>query len=150
MCGIAGVLLSGPSQSPESLRRHSKPTIGALRHRGPDYEGIWTSERIGLASARLSIMDTSDAGNQPMSDADGHVRVVFNGEIYNNIELRRKLEAAVHRFMNHADTEVLVQGYLRWGVDIIKRLQGMFAVGLWDDDQKRLVLARDAVGKKPL
>lgn len=122
----------------------------ALRHRGPDDEGLWTEPGAGLAHRRLSIIDLSDRGRQPMSNEDGTVWTVCNGEIYNFRELRVELEAAGHRFRSDSDSEVLVHLYEDLGPDMVERLDGMFAFAIWDTRKRVLVLARDRVGKKPL
>lgn len=122
-------------------------------HRGPDGAGVWVAEdgRIGLGHRRLAVIDLTDAAAQPMSDADGSVQVVFNGEIYNHMELRRELEAAGHRFRtDHSDTEVIVHGFKQWGIDCIERFRGMFAFALWDARDDALWLVRDRIGIKPL
>jgi asparagine synthase (glutamine-hydrolysing) len=124
--------------------------IATLRHRGPDDEGVWTDDRAGLAHARLSIIDLSPAGHQPMGSADESVWITFNGEIYNFVEIRRELEAAGYPFRSRSDTEVIVNGWHAWGPKIFSRLHGMFALAIWDQRSQRLVLARDRIGKKPL
>jgi asparagine synthase (glutamine-hydrolysing) len=124
--------------------------IATLRHRGPDDEGVWAGDRAGLAHARLSIIDLSPAGHQPMASADKSVWITFNGEIYNFVEIRRELEAAGYPFRSRSDTEVIVNGWHAWGPKIFSRLRGMFALGIWDRRSQRLVLARDRIGKKPL
>ena len=121
-----------------------------LRHRGPDDEGVWTDQRAGLAHARLSIIDLSPAGHQPMASADGNVWISFNGEIYNFAEIRSELAALGYRFRSRSDTEVIVNGWHAWGPRIFSRLRGMFALALWDQRSRRLILARDRIGKKPL
>ncbi len=151
MCGITG-WLSRDSSAPveEAILARMRD---AVRHRGPDGEGLWISpdRRMGLAFRRLAIVDLSAAANQPMSNEDGSVRIVFNGEIYNHRRLRPELEARGHRFAtDHADTEVIVHGYEEWGEDVVHRLDGMFAIAIWDERQRRLFLARDRVGIKPL
>jgi asparagine synthase (glutamine-hydrolysing) len=118
-----------------------------LVHRGPDDEGFLFREGLGFGFRRLSIIDL-EGGHQPMSDADGLVWVVFNGEIYNFRELRRELEARRHVFRTRSDTEVIVHGYKEWGDGVLERLNGMFGLALWDDRRKRLLLARDAAGIK--
>ncbi len=124
--------------------------IATLRHRGPDDEGVWTDGRAGLAHARLSIIDLSPAGHQPMASADETVWITYNGEIYNFIEIRRELEALGYPFRSRSDTEVIVNGWHAWGPEIFPRLRGMFALAIWDRRSHRLILARDRVGKKPL
>ena len=151
MCGLAGV--AGPVE-PDPLRQ----ALAALAHRGPDDSGIFAdrSQGIGLVHARLSILDLSPSGHQPMASADGRVVLVFNGEIYNFRELRAELEVAGRRFNGHSDTEVLLNLYLHQraeGGDVaamLRRLNGIFAFALWDADRGALLLARDALGVKPL
>jgi len=145
MCGIFGMV---------GRRDHTglREAALTLRHRGPDGFGEWSSpDRLAyLAHNRLAIMDLSEAGRQPMANEDGNVQLTFNGEIYNFRDLRRELEAAGHRFISNADSEVIVHGYEQWGLDIVPRLRGIFAFGLWDQARRRLVLARDHLGVKPL
>lgn len=146
MCGITGVV--------GALRTH-RSTLQAmndgLAHRGPDGEGAYWSEAdpIGLAMRRLAIIDVS-GGDQPIFNEDGSVCTVFNGEIYNFPELRAQLEARGHRFATRADTEVVVHAYEEYGVECLDHLWGMFALALWDSRHKRLLVARDRLGKKPL
>ncbi len=147
MCGIAGVLYADPARPPEAevLR-----ALGdAIAHRGPDAEGFWNEPGIGLVHRRLSIIDLA-GGDQPIGNEDGSLQVVFNGEIYNYQELRRGLETRGHRFRTHSDTEVLVHLYEEEGERLVERLRGMFAFALWDRTRRRLLLARDRVGIKPL
>lgn len=120
-----------------------------IRHRGPDSEGYFVSGPVGLAISRLAIIDVA-GGRQPISNEDDSIVVVFNGEIYNFRELRRELEKHGHRFKTHSDTEVIVHGYEQWGDEVLSRLNGMFAIALWDEPRRRLFLARDRMGKKPL
>ena len=157
MCGIAGLLYpeAGPAApGPERLAEMLAAMNAAIAHRGPDGEGAWTADdgRLGLAHRRLAIVDLSAEAGQPMADADGRLRVTFNGEIYNHMALRRELEAAGHRFRtDHSDTEVLLHGYAAWGLDgLVARLDGMFAFALWDAERRVLSLARDRIGVKPL
>jgi asparagine synthase (glutamine-hydrolysing) len=150
MCGIAGFLLDEPRSDRDALNRTLGSMTAVLHHRGPDDRGAWTDGLCGLGHARLSIIDLSPAGHQPMADADGRVHVVFNGEIYNFLELRAELERAGHTFRSRSDTEVVIEGYRAWGIDVVRRLRGMFAIALWDADERRLFLIRDRVGKKPL
>lgn len=145
MCGICG--MTGPVDV-ASLKR----MVAALVHRGPDDGGIYVSENheAGLGSRRLSVIDLSAAGHMPMVSTDGAVTLVYNGEIYNFQELRSRLEAAGHRFRSHSDTEVIVHGYEEWAVDLFARLNGIFALALWDSSKHQLLLARDRHGVKPL
>ena len=146
MCGIAGYL--GPSRPPLAA------ALAALRHRGPDAQGLWegelAGEAAGLAHARLAVLDLSPAGRQPMETPDGRLRIVFNGEIYNFQELRRELEAGGATFRTRTDTEVLLEGYRRWGDGFLARLRGMFALAIFDSVRGRALLARDRLGVKPL
>ncbi len=150
MCGIGGFLLSATTSPREELEARLWAMIAMLRHRGPNDEGVWSDGRVGLAHARLSIIDLSPAGHQPMASADGTVWITYNGEIYNFAEIRQDLEAAGYRFRSRTDTEVIANGWHAWGPRIFSRLRGMFALAIWDRRSQRLVLARDRVGKKPL
>src|SRR6266498_1030639 len=145
MCGIAGQFNFERFEpvDPDTVRRMAD----AIAHRGPDDEGYFISGPIGLGFRRLSIIDLA-GGHQPMSDADETVWVVFNGEIYNFKELRAQLETRGHRFRTRCDTEVIVHGYKEWGTGVFARLNGMFGVAIWDVRQRRLVVARDAMGIK--
>jgi asparagine synthase (glutamine-hydrolysing) len=148
MCGIVGNASIDGQVSP-SLLLQMRDT---LRHRGPDDAGTWTSEDglVGLAHRRLAIIDLSPAGRQPMADASGRLQIVFNGEIYNYQEVRRELEARNHAFRTATDTEVILESYLEWGDGCLSRLNGMFAFALYDRTHRRLLLARDRAGEKPL
>jgi asparagine synthase (glutamine-hydrolysing) len=150
MCGIAGFLAAGAPPSGAELEARLWRMIATLRHRGPDDEGVWTDRSAGLAHARLSIIDLSAAGHQPMASADGNVWITFNGEIYNFAEIRCELTALGYLFRSRGDTEVIVNGWHAWGPRIFSRLRGMFALALWDKRSRRLILARDRIGKKPL
>ncbi|OIO80493.1 MAG: asparagine synthase (glutamine-hydrolyzing) [Candidatus Omnitrophica bacterium CG12_big_fil_rev_8_21_14_0_65_43_15] len=149
MCGICGKININNPASPvtEGLIRSM---CGVLKHRGPDDSGIYINGAVGLGHSRLSIIDLSPAGRQPMSNEDNTLWLVLNGEIYNFIELRKGLEAKGHKFKSHTDTEVILHLYEEKGVDCLKDLRGMFAFALWDEKRKSLFLARDRVGKKPL
>ncbi|CAI8723534.1 asparagine synthase (glutamine-hydrolysing) [Methylococcus capsulatus] len=151
MCGLAAIFSyrSGalPVEEMELLRIRE-----AMAARGPDGAGLWLSQdrRVGLAHRRLSIIDLSEAGAQPMATPEGDLRIVFNGEIYNYRALRRQLEDLGHRFVSHSDTEVLLHGYREYGRSLVHRLRGMYAFVLWDEARKGLFLARDPLGIKPL
>lgn len=147
MCGLVGILHRGQlGDGPSRV----KAMADSIPHRGPDDEGFWSDGDVALGFRRLSIVDL-ETGHQPMSNEDGTVWVVFNGEIYNHVTLRRELETAGHRFASdHSDTEVLVHGYEQWGEGLLERLNGMFAFAVWDSRQRRLMLGRDRLGIKPL
>ncbi len=150
MCGISG-LVNTRSDRPvgrECLERMND----ALRHRGPDDAGVWVSPdgRIGLAHRRLSIIDLSERGHQPMSDPGGQLWITFNGEIYNYRDLRKELEARGHSFRSESDTEVILEAYRAWGTECLVRLNGMFAFALYDSCERHLFMARDRAGEKPL
>lgn len=147
MCGIAGVFnVDGRPVSISMLRQMAE----AIRHRGPDSEGFWTNSFVGFSHRRLSILDLSPLGHQPMQNDNGKIVIVFNGEIYNFHELRIELEAKGHGFRSKTDTEVLLKAYEEWGADCIHRLNGMFAFVIWDERQNLLFAARDRYGIKPL
>lgn len=147
MCGLAGIFDSRGERDIDAtiLSRMN----ASLRHRGPDGEGLYVGAGIGLAHRRLSIIDL-ERGQQPMFNEDRSVAVIYNGEIYNFVELKKELEAKGYRFKTHCDTEVIVHGWSAWGVDCVKRFRGMFAIALWDSEQRCLFLARDRLGEKPL
>ena len=147
MCGICGKLnfdRTTPVDA-EILRR----MMAVMQHRGPDGQGVFLSESVGLGHLRLSIIDVA-SGAQPMSNEDESVRIVFNGEIYNFQELRRSLLTKGHIFRTHSDTEVIIHLYEEYGPDCVKHLRGMFAFAIWDTRRQRLLVARDRVGIKPL
>jgi asparagine synthase (glutamine-hydrolysing) len=144
MCGILGGV------STQGREFNLAPLNAALHHRGPDDWGAWSDGSATLGHRRLSIIDLSAAGRQPLCNEDGTIWITFNGEIYNFQALRRELEQLGHRFLTRTDTEAIVHAYEQWGTDCVKRLRGMFAFGIWDQNQQRLFLARDRVGKKPL
>jgi len=145
MCGIAGFTRAS-SRVPEGL---GQEVTACLVHRGPDQQGVYETPEISLCAVRLKVIDLG-GGDQPMRSDDGDLVVVFNGEIYNHGEVRRELEARGHRFHSQCDTEVMLHAFLEWDADCFARLRGMFAVALWSDSRKRLVLARDRLGIKPL
>lgn len=144
MCGIAGIATRTGAPPDEGLLRRMS---GALVHRGPDGEGVWAAPGIGLAHRRLSIIDLDSRANQPMEDAHRGLRIIYNGEIYNYRDLRSELKAD---WKTESDTEVILEGYRTWGDDVVTKLRGMFAFALWDEKKKRLLIARDRIGKKPL
>ena len=124
--------------------------IDALKHRGPDDWGVWNDEHCALGHRRLAIIDLSQAGRNPLTNQSGKIWITFNGEIYNFQALRLELEQLGYHFQTRTDTEVIVNSYEEWGVDCLKRLRGMFAFAIWDTRRRRLFLARDRIGKKPL
>ncbi len=148
MCGIVGKLYFDPQKavSPELIRKMA----GTISYRGPDDEGVWARGPIGLGHQRLSILDLSHAGHQPMSDPEETVHITYNGEIYNFLELRKDLEEKGYHFRSRTDTEVILYLYKEYGEECLRYLRGMFAFAIWDDKQGKLLLARDRVGKKPL
>jgi asparagine synthase (glutamine-hydrolysing) len=147
MCGIAGILqLDGSSPSKPILERMTR----TLAHRGPDGEGFHIEGPIGLGHRRLSIIDLSSAGAQPMCNEDRSVWITFNGEIYNFMHIRSELKSRGHLFSSHTDSEVIVHAYEEWGVACLQKFNGMFAFGLWDDKKGLLWLVRDRLGVKPL
>jgi asparagine synthase (glutamine-hydrolysing) len=150
MCGICGVLAFNDSF--ECGERVTVSMRETMIHRGPDDGGVWSSPagRVSLGHRRLSIVDVSHSGHQPMSNEDGSVWVTFNGEIYNHAELRRELEARGHRYRSRCDTETIVHLYEDEGERCVERLDGMFALAVWDERRRELFLARDRLGKKPL
>src|SRR5215471_266188 len=144
MCGIAGIV--SPSSSLDLVGVMTE----AMRHRGPDGAGLWSDGLCSLGHRRLDIIDLSVKGKQPLCNEDETVWIVFNGEIYNFKELRAELDRFGHRFNSHTDTEIIVHAYEQWGSECVKRLRGMFAFAIWDQQKRRLFIARDRVGKKPL
>src|SRR5574342_687325 len=148
MCGIAGFVNFG-GHSRDGAQALVRRMADSISYRGPDEEGFYVDDFVALGHRRLSIIDLS-GGQQPMGILDGKVTIVFNGEIYNFVELRSELEARGHRFKTRSDTEVILCGYLEWGERCVERLNGMFAFAIWDARSRGLFLARDRVGKKPL
>ncbi len=150
MCGIAGLVTADPETRIGAM-------LKVIEHRGRDDEGVWTSaaingaaQRVCFGHRRLSIIDTSSAGHQPMHSHDGRLAVMLNGEIYNYRELREQLSGKGHSFHTQSDTEVLLAAWLEWGEEALNRLNGMFAFALWDERERTLFLVRDRVGIKPL
>ncbi len=151
MCGITGFFSFNDAIDPAILNSMA----AAIRHRGPDDSGLWhdAESGIGLAHRRLSILDLSPAGHQPMSSASGRFVIVFNGEIYNHLEIREELEKSFHKvaWNGHSDTETVLAGFDAWGVErTLQRAIGMFAIAVWDKAEKTLILFRDRLGEKPL
>lgn len=147
MCGIIGVV-NNKGLEEEALRQMRD----TMKHRGPDDAGIWISKSgtVGLAHRRLSIIDLSDAGRQPMSDDEEKIWITYNGEIYNFLDIRKELEKKGYKFKSKTDTEVIIYAYKEWGTDCLRRFNGMFAFGIYDNRAKVLFMARDRIGKKPL
>jgi asparagine synthase (glutamine-hydrolysing) len=152
MCGIAGFVDFQAAPEPDLLRR-ARAMAAALKHRGPDADGCWADAGAGFATGhrRLSVVDLSEAGAQPMPSQCGRFVLSYNGEVYNAAELRRELEAKGRIFRGHSDTEVMVEAFAEWGLHaVVPRLIGMFAFALWDRQARRLALVRDRLGIKPL
>ncbi len=145
MCGIVGFTHKHSVPDPDRIQS----AVATLIHRGPDQQGVFESSVCSLGGARLKILDLG-SGDQPIFSDDGNVVIVFNGEIYNHLELRRELEKLGHQFHSHCDTETVLRSFLQWDTDCFSRLRGMFAIALWTKSTKRLVLARDRMGIKPL
>lgn len=151
MCGIAGLL--SPGTDPATLRRHAAAMAGALRHRGPDDDGIFVdpASSVALAFRRLAILDLSPLGHQPMTSASGRFTLIYNGEVFNFAELRADLEGRGAVFRGRSDTEVILAGFEAWGIrSALQRFVGMFALAVWDAEHRTLTLARDRLGIKPL
>lgn len=149
MCGIAGIFHYRERERPVDTDLLLRMTR-VLAHRGPDGEGIWVGPGIGLGHRRLAILDPSERARQPMTDGEGSLVISYNGEIYNFRELRGQLEGLGHAFASTGDTEVILAAYREWGDEVLDRLSGIFAFALWDGDRRRLLLARDPIGVKPL
>ncbi|MCK5263144.1 MAG: asparagine synthase (glutamine-hydrolyzing), partial [Gammaproteobacteria bacterium] len=147
MCGICGELRFD-NTSPNRDRIEQMKT--KLEQRGPDSEGSYFNDAIGLGHRRLAIIDLSDKAAQPMVDEAKGIALVFNGTIYNYPELRKELQGLGHEFKSSGDTEVILKSYIEWGTDCLQRLHGMFAFAIWDSNKKELLLTRDRVGIKPL
>ena len=152
MCGIAG-FLQRTAEVDEPLERLAQTMADTLTHRGPDDSGTWADSAAGIALGhrRLSIIDLSAAGHQPMLSANGRFVVSYNGEIYNHVDLRKELESQGSVFRGHSDTEVIVEGFAQWGIpETLSRIIGMFALAVWDRETRSLTLIRDRLGIKPL
>ncbi len=155
MCGIAGIV--GHEINNDGNRSAIKKMTDAMAHRGPNAEGVWNDEHCFLGHRRLSIIDLSEAGNQPFMSQNARYSMVYNGELYNYKELKLELQRAQHGldelpyfFKTNTDTEVILAAYLRWGVECLQRFNGMFAFSIWDKQEQRLILVRDRLGVKPL
>ena len=147
MCGIAGFYNYKASDTGRTnTLRHM---LTRIRHRGPDESGIYLDTSVGLGSVRLSIIDLS-TGTMPLATEDGSCWIVFNGEVFNYLELKQELEEKGHHFETHSDTEVIVHLYQEYGPDFVQKLNGQFAIAIWDKNKQELFLARDRVGIRPL
>src|SRR5262245_11553206 len=146
MCGFVGMIgLNGADANPKVIERMST----VIQHRGPDGQGSYVSGSVGFGFRRLAILDLLSTGHQPMVSPDGQIVLVFNGEIYNYLELRKELQGLGHRFNSSGDTEVLLHAYMQWGKECLSRLNGMWAFLIHDVRNKRIFGARDRFGKKP-
>ena len=145
MCGIVGFTHKDGLPRPERIAA----ATATLVHRGPDQQGVYESATCSLGATRLKILDL-ESGDQPIRSDDGDTTIVFNGEIYNHLEIRAELEKLGHSFHSHCDTETVLHAFIQWDTDCFQKLRGMFAIALWTNSAKRLVLARDRVGIKPL
>jgi asparagine synthase (glutamine-hydrolysing) len=150
MCGIVGYFCPKEAPNLSDSAALIEGMLSSIVHRGPDDGGVMILARAGLGHRRLSVIDLSSAGHQPMALEGGRFQIVFNGEIYNFPELRKELEKKGVNFFSHTDTEVILQGYIHWGVEVFQKLRGMFALAIFDVNANELILARDRVGKKPL
>ena len=149
MCGITGIWARDTNQ--DRLRAEITKAVATLEHRGPDDDGIWMNgSGVALGFRRLSILDLSELGHQPMVSEDGRYVLTFNGEIYNFAEIRAKLVSAGHTFRGTGDTEVILHAFRKWGPDAVKQFIGMCAIAVWGEREKTLQLFRDRVGVKPL
>lgn len=149
MCGIAGIW--SLEQSQDQILADLNAAVAALRHRGPDDHGVWTNGTgLAFGHTRLSILDLSDAGHQPMVSKDGRFTLIFNGEVYNFREVRECLSKAGHSFTGIGDSEVILHAFNEWGPNAVEKFIGMFAIALWDEAEQTLILFRDRIGVKPL
>src|SRR5918999_5275547 len=147
MCGIAGIVASDRLDADDRARVVRMRDV--IAHRGPDDAGLFVDDRAALGHRRLSIVDLA-AGHQPLANENDAIWIVFNGEIYNHADVRPGLEAAGHRYRTRSDTETIVHAYEQWGDACVEHLRGMFAFAIWDAPKRRLLLARDRLGVKPL
>ena len=145
MCGIVGFTHQDRVVQPSLIQG----ATSSLTHRGPDQQGIYESKNVSLGAVRLTIIDLV-SGEQPMHSEDGDTILVYNGEVYNHAELRAELQGLGHRFLTHSDTEVVLHAFLQWDTECFRRLRGMFGLAIWCESQRRLVLARDRMGIKPV
>lgn len=149
MCGICGYISRKLIPSEQLIKMND-----TMYHRGPNDHGIWERQKeeygVGFAQRRLSILDLSDQGHQPMVSEDGGVVITYNGEVYNYIQLREELKEKGYRFRSNCDTEVIIAAYQEWGCECFNKFNGMFAIAIYDEKQERIILARDRIGKKPL
>jgi len=148
MCGIAGFWFK--DSAPESARKWLRDSAKSLHHRGPDDSGLWFDGAVGFGHTRLSILDLSPLGHQPMASRDGRWVMAFNGEVYNFREIRKDLETLGHTFFGAGDSEVIVEAFAEWGPGAVRRFVGMFAIALWSKADQKLYLLRDRLGVKPL
>lgn len=147
MCGIVGIVRFDA----KPIKKESLTTMmQTIKHRGPDDEGVFIDGHVGLGHVRLSILDLTEAGHQPMTDSTGRYTIIQNGESYNYIELREELKAKGYQFKTQTDTEVVLNGYIEWGEKVLDRLNGMFAMAIYDKQEQTLFIARDRFGVKPL
>lgn len=147
MCGIVGIIRFDA----KPIKKESLTTMmQTIKHRGPDDEGVFIDGHVGLGHVRLSILDLSEAGHQPMTDPTGRYTIIQNGESYNYIELREELQSMGYIFRTQTDTEVVLNGYVAWGEKVLDRLNGMFAIAIYDKEEQTLFIARDRFGVKPL
>jgi len=146
MCGICGVVYHEKDHAVDVY--DVKRMCDVIRHRGPDDEGQYVHKNVGIGMRRLSIIDLS-SGAQPIFNEDRSMAIVFNGEIYNHEDIRHELISKGHVFRTHSDTEAIIHAYEEWGVDCVKKLNGMFAFAVWDSRKQRLFMARDRIGIKP-
>src|SRR5215831_12217974 len=145
MCGIAGYTRLNETAARGVAHRINE----AMYHRGPDQQGVFDGSEATLCAVRLKIIDLG-GGDQPIVTEDGDTAIAFNGEIYNHLEIRKELESLGHRFRSRCDTETVLRAFLEWDTECFTRMRGMFAVALWSESRRRLVLARDRMGIKPL
>jgi asparagine synthase (glutamine-hydrolyzing) len=146
-CGILGALVHDTNVVPENLKRRFNIMLDSLKHRGPDGYGVYCEGNIILGHRRLSILDLSTQGRQPMTR--DHLTITFNGEIYNYLEVKNQLKSLGYSFTSETDTEVVLRSYQQWGAEALSRFNGMFALAIWDENKKQIFCARDRLGKKP-